>query len=54
MTQRAWFPVGADQQLKLGGLLPRCDDPPTIALALEAATRAASKEEEEPRGRDRN
>ena len=54
MTQRAWFPVGADQQLKIGGQLPRCDDPPTIALALEAATHAASQEEESSRGRYSN
>jgi hypothetical protein len=55
MTQSAWFPVGADQ--KLGGwILPRCDDPPTTALALDAAMYAvqqAAADKEERDGRNR-
>jgi len=35
MAQRIWFPRGAGQE-QLGGI-PRCDDPPTQAMALEAA-----------------
>jgi hypothetical protein len=50
MTQRRWFPTGADQQFG-GTLLPRCDDPPTQALALEAATDVAQHEEEGADGR---
>jgi hypothetical protein len=36
MAERRWFPQGADQE-ELGGILLGCDDPPTTALALEAA-----------------
>jgi hypothetical protein len=48
MTQPAWFPVGAEQRLA-GQLrfLPRCDDPPTTALALDAAPWAAERPDEE-------
>ena len=49
MTQRRWFPTGADQYE--GTLLPRCEDPPTQALALEAATDVAGQPEEDAGGR---
>ena len=49
MFERRWSPVGAGQNLG-GAILPRCDDPPTQALALEAATdvvrQTASDQEE--------
>ena len=35
MTQRLWLPRGATEIL--GGLIPRCDDPPTTAQVLDAA-----------------
>ena len=45
MAERVWFPRGAGQQLG-GAILPRCDDPPTTALALDAAQYAAWRPEE--------
>ena len=35
MTQRHWVPRGATENF--GGLIPRCDDPPTTAQVLDAA-----------------
>lgn len=35
MTQRLWLPRGATENF--GGLIPRCDDPPTTAQVLDAA-----------------
>ena len=46
MTQQAWFPVGAEQRLG-GQIIPRCDDPPTIALALDAAPSVGRAPDEE-------
>ncbi len=55
MAERRWFPTGADQKLG-GAMLPRCDDPPTTALALEAATDVVrvSQDERDAHGRRKN
>lgn len=51
MLKRSWFSDGADQ--RLDRLVPRCDDPPTIAQALAAAPDTARLAEEDQRGRTR-
>ena len=43
MANRPWFP-GTQQ-------LPRCDEPPTIALSLDAASQVTHIDDEEDDGR---
>jgi hypothetical protein len=54
MTQRLVLPRGATEMF--GGLFPRCDDPPTTALVLDAAPdvgNASSNKEERADGESR-
>jgi hypothetical protein len=53
MAKRSWFSVGADRTLNvpLSRFMPLCDEPPTTASSLEAATDVARLAEEE---RDRS
>ena len=45
--QQLWFPGRVDRkQLGTAAMLPRCDDPPTTALALEAAALANANTED--------
>jgi hypothetical protein len=46
MPKRPWFP-GADQQLGGTAALPKCDEPPTLALSLDAATNVIRDAKEE-------
>lgn len=48
MTQRLWVPRGAAEIF--GGLIPRCDDPPTIAIVLEAAAQMTNQSLEKESG----
>jgi hypothetical protein len=46
MAKRPWWFPGADQQFG-GTALPKCDEPPTLASSLDAATNVIRDAKEE-------